>query len=150
VELDDTLRRAESRPADGFQRWAERRSYDLDRRLPGAFRFRSSAFDLTPEESFYARVISDQVERITMAAASTARGFAAPPGRKVMLLLSGGWPFDPVRFAVDNTRRAAFEPSVQSGAELYRPLTDTVNLLGYTLYTVDVAGNQASGFDGSL
>ena len=107
-------------------------------------------WDLTPEESFYARLVADQVERVTMAAASTARGFAAPPGRKVMMLLSGGWPFDPVRFAVDNPRRAAIEPGIDAGADLYRPLTDTVNLLGYTLYTVDLAGNQATGFDGSL
>jgi VWFA-related protein len=150
-ELDSVLQKATSRPADGFQRWAERRSYDLDRRLPASFRFRRSAFDLTPEESFYARLVSDQVERVTLAAASTARGFAAPPGRKVMLVLSGGWPFDPVRFAIDNPRRVAMtEPGVEAGAELYRPLTDTVNLLGYTLYTVDVAGNQATGFDGSL
>jgi VWFA-related protein len=150
-ELESVLQKATSRPADGFQRWAERRSYDLDRRLPASFRFRHSVFDLTPEESFYARLISDQVERVTMAAASTARGFAAPPGRKVMLVLSGGWPFDPVRFAIDNPRRAAMtEPGVEAGAELYRPLTDTVNLLGYTMYTVDVAGNQATGFDRSL
>jgi VWFA-related protein len=149
-ELDSVLQRASSRPADGFQRWAERRSYDLDRRLPGAFRFRRSTWDLTPEESFYARVLADQVERVTMAAASTARGFAAPPGRKVMMLLSGGWPFDPVRFAIDNPRRPAIEPGIAAGADLYRPLTDTVNLLGYTLYTVDLAGNQATGFDGLL
>jgi VWFA-related protein len=149
-DLENVLRRAESRPADGFQRWAERRSYDIDRRLPGSLRFRNSVFDLTPEESFYARVLSEQVERVTLAAASTARGFAAPPGRKVMLLLSGGWPFDPVRFAVDNPRRAAIDSSVDTSAELYRPLTDTVNLLGYTLYPVDLAGNQATGFDGSL
>ena len=146
-ELDSVLQRATSRPADGFQRWAERRSYDLDRRLPAAFRFRRSSWDLTPEESFYARLVADQVERVTMAAASTARGFAAPPGRKVMMLLSGGWPFDPVRFAVDNPRRPAIEPGIAAGADLYRPLTDTVNLLGYTLYTVDLAGNQATGFD---
>jgi VWFA-related protein len=148
-ELDSVLRSAESRPAEGFQRWAERRSHDLDRRLPGAFRFRRFVFDLTPQESFYARLVSDQVGRVTLAAASTARGFAAAPGRKVMLLLSGGWPFDPVRFAVDNPRRAAIEPGVEAGTDLYRPLTDTVNLLGYTLYPVDLAGNQSTGFDGS-
>jgi hypothetical protein len=66
-----------------------------------------------------------------------------------MLLLSGGWPFDPVRFAVDDPRRAPIEPAVAAGAGLYRPLTDTVNLLGYTLYPVDLAGNQASAFDSS-
>jgi VWFA-related protein len=149
-ELDSVLRGAATRPTQGFQRFAERRSFDLDRRLPAAFRFRRSVFDLTPQESFYARLLADQVERVTMAAASTARGFAGPPGRKVMLMLSGGWPFDPVRFAVDNSFSAASEPSVAAGADLYRPLTDTVNLLGYTLYTVDLAGNQSTGFDGSL
>ncbi len=149
-ELDDVLRNATTRPTQGFQRFAERRSFDIGRRLPAAFRFRHSVFDLTPEESFYARVLADQVERVTMAAASTARGFAGPPGRKVMLLLSGGWPFDPVRFAIDSSFRAAHESSISIGADLYRPLTDTVNLLGYTLYTVDLAGNQTTAFDRSL
>jgi VWFA-related protein len=149
-ELDTVLRDAERRPAYGFQRWAERRSYDLDRRLPAAYRFRRTAFDLTPEESFYSHLLADQVERTTLAAASTARGFAAPPGRKVMLLLTGGWPFDPVRFAVDSSFRAPFEPGVATGPDLYRPLVDTVNLLGYTLYPVDLAGNQATAFPGSL
>jgi VWFA-related protein len=49
------------------------------------------------------------------------RAFASAPGRKVMLLLSGGWPGGPV-------------PRVAEAA----------NLLGYSLYPVDVAGLQTS------
>jgi len=49
------------------------------------------------------------------------RAFSSAPGRKVMLLLSGGWP-------------AGVEPRVIEGA----------NLLGYSLYPVDVSGLQSS------
>jgi VWFA-related protein len=49
------------------------------------------------------------------------RAFSSAPGRKVMLLLSGGWP-------------AGSEPRVVEGA----------NLLGYSLYPVDVSGLQTA------
>jgi hypothetical protein len=34
----------------------------------------------------------ERIERVTLAATATLRSFANPPGRKVMLVLSGGWP----------------------------------------------------------
>jgi VWFA-related protein len=52
------------------------------------------------------------------------RAFASAPGRKVMLLLSGGWP-------------GGSDPRVVEAA----------NLLGYSLYPVDVAGLRASPTD---
>ena len=62
----------------------------------------------------------------TMAAATAAlRGFAGAPGRKAVLLLSGGWPM-------------ALQP------QLFPQLIDTANRLGYTLYPVDGAGLEAS------
>ncbi len=75
-------------------------------------------------------------DRVLDAATSALRGFAKPPGRKVMLLLSGGWP----------TRSGAgFSSAVSyrdggSDRFLLRPLVDTANRLGYTLYPVDVKG----------
>ncbi|HWM94231.1 MAG TPA: VWA domain-containing protein [Thermoanaerobaculia bacterium] len=51
------------------------------------------------------------------AAAKALRGFSLPPGRKAMLVLSGGWPAGP-------------------SLELIRD----ANRLGYTLYPVDVPG----------
>lgn len=147
--LDAVLREAEQRPAQGFQRWAERHDYDLDRRLPASLSFRRSAvsrFELAPDELFYADLLSDQVERTVMAAATTLRGFAAPPGRKVLLLLSGGWPFDVSAFTVDALTRPVVELGIPNGEELMRPLVETANLLGYTIYGVDVPGNQLNGF----
>ncbi|HVT16295.1 MAG TPA: VWA domain-containing protein [Thermoanaerobaculia bacterium] len=58
-----------------------------------------------------------------LAAAAALRGMPPAPGRKVMLVLSGGWPF------VGQPR-------------LYSPLTEAANLLGYTLYAVDVPGHD--------
>jgi VWFA-related protein len=54
-------------------------------------------------------------------ALAAMRAFSSAPGRKVMLLLSGGWP----------------------GGEDPR-IIEAANLLGYSLYPVDVSGLQAS------
>ena len=97
--------RRDDAPAQGFQRFAERRSFDLDRRLPAAFRFRQSGLrphaggELLrprPGRSGRARDDGGGVHRARLRRAS---------GRKVMILLSGGWPFDPVRFAIDSPLR---------------------------------------------
>ena len=50
------------------------------------------------------------------------RAFSSAPGRKIMLLLSGGWP-------------GGKDPRISEAA----------NLLGYSLYPVDVSGLQTSG-----
>lgn len=55
------------------------------------------------------------------AALASMRAFSSAPGRKVMLVLSGGWP-------------AGVAPRVIEGA----------NLLGYSLYPVDVSGMQSA------
>jgi hypothetical protein len=80
-----------------------------------------------------------------LATVGTLRGFAAPPGRKVMILLSGGWPFSPADYALNNPNRPVLNRDVPRGEELYRPIVDTANLLGYTLYTVDVPGVDPFG-----
>lgn len=54
-------------------------------------------------------------------ALAAMRAFSSAPGRKIMLLLSGGWP-------------GGEDPRVSEAA----------NLLGYSLYPVDVSGLQAS------
>lgn len=66
-----------------------------------------------------------KMERTLTASIAALRSFAGAPGRKVMLLLSGGWPVD-------------LQP------HLFPQLIDTANRLGYTLYPVDVAGLEAS------
>jgi VWFA-related protein len=151
--LEQALRQAEERPAMGLQRWSERRSYEIATRLPAALRYRRSHFtrsdvgsELAPWEYFYGRLLEDQVEREVMAASSTLRGFGAAPGRRVAILLSGGWPYDIPAFVTDQIVRPVAEPGFLTPSELYQPLVETANLLGYTLYPVDLPGLQSSGF----
>jgi VWFA-related protein len=66
-----------------------------------------------------------KMQRTLTAGIAALRVFAGAPGRKVMLLLSGGWP-------------VGLQP------HLFPQLIDTANRLGYTLYPVDVAGLEAS------
>jgi len=61
------------------------------------------------------------LSRVADAAAAALRGFELPAGRRSMLLLSGGWPFN----------------------DLTLPLIQEANRLGYTLYPVDVPGMDA-------
>jgi VWFA-related protein len=66
-----------------------------------------------------ARIWADDAFGVSALAAM--RAFSAAPGRKMMLLFSGGWP-------------GGVEPQIIEAA----------NLLGYSLYPVDVPGLQAS------
>jgi VWFA-related protein len=64
-----------------------------------------------------------QLGKTALAMAGTLRGFEepeVPPGRKVMLLLSGGW-------------------SIGVSPRLFGPVISAANQLGYTIYPVDVA-----------
>lgn len=151
--LSRGFQQAMGRPAYGFQRLAELRTFEASRRLTGTLGTvdRRSAFanrvDL--EEQSYMELIADQVGRSVMAAVSTMRGFAAPPGRKVLILLSGGWPYSPADYVVNNPNRPILNRDVPGGEELFEPLVDTANLLGYTIYPVDVPGVESTGPDAS-
>ncbi|HVG07303.1 MAG TPA: VWA domain-containing protein [Thermoanaerobaculia bacterium] len=113
---------ARSRPAQGILTLAERRSAFGDKQLgqDDDLDFYSSEFrpydrfeyeDVQPQQ--YSRLV-----RVVEAAAAALRSFSLPPGRKAMLVLSGGWPL---------TRPVA-------------RLVQDANRLGYTLYPVDVPG----------
>jgi VWFA-related protein len=99
---------------------------------------------LTIEERAYVSELTGQLERSVAAANSTLRGFASPPGRKVMLMLVGGWPFSPADYAVNDINRPIIEHDVPHGDAVMRPLVETANRLGYTLYPVDVPGMETN------
>ncbi|ANM31594.1 hypothetical protein ABI59_21560 [Acidobacteria bacterium Mor1] len=61
---------------------------------------------------------------------STLRSFSEPRGRKAALLLSGGWPVGG-RFHI-------------AGRQAVETVGDTANLLGYTLYPVDLPGRASA------
>lgn len=152
-EVQDVLRTARERPSKGLQRLTERSRFDdanqvatISEQLRYDDRQVSLEAYLTPEERFYAGMLAGQVERAVQAASATLRSFAQPPGRKVMLMAMGSWPFLPGDFVVSDIRRPLMDHRVPGGGELFRPLTETANRLGYTLYPIDVPGfDRAQG-----
>jgi len=150
-DLRRVLGDAKVRKAYGLNRFGELRFFDTVDNLGETLFFSRQPFELTFQERQYAQELSQQIERAVTAAASTLRGFASPPGRKVMILLSGGWPYSPGEYAANDPGLAILDSTVPRGDEIYEPLTRTANLLGYTVYTVDTPGLSAeSQADASL
>jgi VWFA-related protein len=102
--------------------------------------------------------IPSLLSRVVNASAAAMRAVPIPErqeGRKVMLLLSGGWPLLEQTSGRDLLQeRSASLDWMESagygraGEAVFRPLVDTANRLGYTLYPVDMPGLGAgSGAD---
>jgi VWFA-related protein len=145
-DLQRAFDQAMERPARGFDRAREYQTFQRDEQFArtatadgGVLDLAVTSTGLNERESAYTDGLVRQVQAAVGATVSAMRGFAAPEGRKVMLLLSGGWPFSPQSFV-----RADIPPSrsMADGDQLFRRLTDTANLLGYTIYPVDVPGIQ--------
>ena len=157
-ELERALRRAQQRPAYGLQRRSEWRRASGGRNYrvrpsPGRS-FSSIGFSgaARKTEDPYApgRELASKVSRVASAAAAALRGFAAPRGRKVMLLLSGGLP-EPGDGVLDLGTAAGELDRLQDFEDLRRlmsPLLESANRLGYTLYPVDL-GEVAPGLVGA-
>ncbi len=158
AELGAALDQATKRRAYGLQRLSEQRQFDTTERFRGrsfrgtrfsstAFRGRRSGGLLTLDEleRQRAREVALQVEQVADAATSALRAFARPEGRKVMLLLSGGWPS-----SISSWVAGTFEPVLDDGSlndwEPFAALAETANRLGYTLYPVDINGIENNGF----
>lgn len=142
-EIRRALRNAKMRNAGGLMRFAERRSILSGTYLPFSARSYGRR-DLAITERVYSQILIDQVGNAVNAANATLRGFAAPPGRKVMLLTSGGWPFRPADYVSGDPFAAAFDFRFEQGEEIYGPLVETANLLGYTLYPIDAPGLEGN------
>ncbi len=145
-DLERVFRDAMDRPAGGLRRLAERRSLLSDRsfrqQFPSLAASRREALDtrLDLSERAYADTLQNQLRNEVAAVTAALRSFANPPGRKVLLLLAGGWPYDVVQFVVNQTSRLATDPSIVPGEKIFAPLIDTANQVGYTVFPVDVPG----------
>ena len=76
--------------------------------------------------------------RSVMAAAGTLRSFANAPGRKVMLMLIEGW-----GAGYDSWNAQSSFLAATTGVRLdrlYAPLVHAANLVGYSLYPIDLPG----------
>jgi VWFA-related protein len=83
------------------------------------------------------------LELAVAGAVSAMRGFANPEGRKAMLLIAGHWPLGTFRSGTAGT-------DVVTDADLVRPLIETANLLGYTVYPIGDEAGQSLWRNASL
>jgi VWFA-related protein len=151
-QLTRAFDQAMGRKARGLDRVTEMRSFLNDMEFsqqtigdnaPLDTMSRMGSSGLSGQERAYADLIAQQVEGAVSASVSALRGFANPPGRKVMLLLAGGWPYSIVSFIRGDSALPTGR-EVPDGEELLRPLANTANLLGYTIYPVDVPGVETA------
>lgn len=137
--IADNLQKALAQPTRGMQRMAELSLTTLELNTQGAGLITERDFNTQVE---YSRKLSRQVETVVKAATATLRSMASPPGRKVMLLMSGGWPAGPSTYA------AGLDPAIRNATRRFSPkrafaeLASTANLLGYTVFPIDVPGRQ--------
>ena len=128
--LAQALRAARERPARGNQLISGNRSMERDEdiTLDAALTMEYTAKEIRDMLGTLGKRVNPeartQLGRTALAMAGALRGFEVPPGRKVMLLLSGGW-------------------SLTVAPKLFGPLVESANRLGYTLYPVDVAQGDA-------
>lgn len=161
TRLAEALQLARRRRTRGLMRMAELRTNDQERSGQAELRAIANRFIeeggiQAPEETLrnslrgtelqYATTLESQLERSVLAAVATLRSFANRPGRKVMLLLAGGWPQSPALYTVASggvsikDLGASADTRLMSQDALYGPLVSAANLIGYTLYPVDVPG----------
>jgi VWFA-related protein len=167
ADLGAALDRAAQRTAHGFERRTEEARFKSDQgfsnqtvgdnaqslnpRSPAGggdgnpLDLNSRAPALTGTQSAYGSQLIAQIRADVQAAVSAMRAFSAPQGRKVMLLLSGGWPFSVRNYITGGQVMPSHD--MPEGEQVLAPLTRTANLLGYTLYPVDVPGVQTAAAD---
>jgi VWFA-related protein len=103
---------------------------------------------LNPLELAYGEVLARQIRSAVAGVVGAMRGSAAPSGRKVLLLLSGGWPYSLASY-IRGSGSVPLSRELPEGEKLLRPLTRAANLLGYTVYPVDVPGVSSVAADAS-
>lgn len=96
-----------------------------------------SSLSLT--ELAYGSMVAGDIAGTVSAVVSAMRAAGAPEGRKVMLLLCGGWPFT-LEGALRGNSPRPITRELPETEPVLRTLTSTANLLGYTVYPVDVPG----------
>lgn len=149
-ELSKVLDQAAARPAHGIERGVELSSFlsseDLselataDGDPQSLLASQMSNTGLNVRQRAYGETLIQQLKTAVSGVVSAMRGAGAPSGRKVMLLLSGGWPFSVQGFVEGGDTSGLPSRELKDGEEIYRPLTSTANRLGFTIYPVDVPG----------
>jgi VWFA-related protein len=121
---------AEESPSFGLLALAERRSDNNDNEL-------LDDDELKVESASAAMGMGSGIELGMRAVIAAMRGTPAPPGRKVLVFLNGGWGFSEPPMQERGAPSAIDLPQAEL---IFAPVYDTANLIGYTLYPVEVHG----------
>jgi VWFA-related protein len=162
-EIAGALEQAMKRPTRGLDRAADYRSFLLDDEFiksassdpefadGGADEIltRLASPGLSMKQRAYGEGLSRQLGSAVSAVVSAMRGSGEPAGRKVLLLLSGGWPFSVLSYLGAGEPTLSLE-EMPTGEQLFGPLTRTANLLGYTVYPIDVPGLTSVAADATV
>ena len=146
-EVQAAVAAAIDRPSNGLQRRSEQRQFNVsmqpgDMAMASARRQRDP-FALGTQERMYAGLLVQQIQGTVTAASAAMRGLQVPSGRKVLAVLSGGWPMEVTDWVGRSMTGGIQDFNVPNGAQLYGPLADVANLLGYTIYAIDMPGLQS-------
>jgi len=160
AELATALDQAAERPTHGLNRAAELRSFLGSENLSelatqdgdpqGLLTSHVTNTGLSITQRAYGDALLGQVRTAVSGVVSAMRGAGAPSGRKVMLLLSGGWPFSVQSFLQAEGSSGLLSHELKDGEDLYLPLTSTANRLGFTIYPVDVPGIETGAADATV
>ena len=144
TQLERSLERMSFPASAGANPYLQTRDFDASEQIRAQFEAESigpdgvgaTPFEDPPELQMYKKRIERNLDRVSRAAAATMQGYADVQGRKVMVLMSGGWPYNTVEYF----RRPNFgdPPNNSRALEKLQRIADTANLLGYTLYVADV------------
>ncbi|MDE2851748.1 MAG: VWA domain-containing protein [Acidobacteriota bacterium] len=161
MELEEALDRARERPTRGMKQLTARSLADTDRQLradveavhrDASRRLSGGTGPFAPEPGLrtlfsraqhsYRQRLTNQLESSVLAAMATMRQFSGQTGRKVKLLLAGGWPRSVAIYTRAHLTEGGLplDRRVMSEDHLYGPLVSTANLIGFSLYPVDVPG----------
>ncbi|MDY7095600.1 MAG: VWA domain-containing protein [Acidobacteriota bacterium] len=82
-----------------------------------------------------AELESRDLAKVVNAASVTLRSFAQAEGRKLFVLMTSGWPYDPGPIAVSEPIDRSFLEQLRAGnLARIRSVSDVANLVGYTIY----------------
>ncbi len=144
--------KAIERPGQGSARQTERLEYGVTldpSDLAASAATGDDRYRLGTQERIYAEMLASQLEGTVGAAAAAMRGLDVIPGRKALLILSGGWPMNVDDWVGQSPSHSIQESRIPSGAALFEPLAETANLLGYSIYGVDLPGLMRTGGSGA-
>lgn len=89
-----------------------------------------------------AKLVADQLGRTYQALATALRTFADVPGRRVGLIVAGGWPHELFQPGEDFSLGSS---QLFDGRRPLSVVADVANATGFTLYPVDAPGSGAGG-----